>query len=139
MLQRGFDGMRDSKRHDGHRCRRACESTTREGRHDVLGTALAGTPGHGHGCERGVAGDSKMSGSAAAAAAAAAEAVVRAMRCVGEIRGHHSSTSELRYGFDLESRVGPNGWCGMPCVCGGGMWHGLSRRKQRGERHPPKD
>jgi hypothetical protein len=69
MLQRGFEGMRNSKRHDRHRCRRACESTTREGRHDVLGTALAGTPGHGHGCERGVAAD--MSGSAAAAAAAA--------------------------------------------------------------------
>jgi hypothetical protein len=52
MLQRGLEGMRDSKRHDSHRCRRACDSTTREGRHDVLGTALAGTPGYGHGCER---------------------------------------------------------------------------------------
>jgi hypothetical protein len=137
MLQRGFEGMTDSKRHDSHRCRRACGSTTREGRHDVLGTALAGTPGYGHGCERGVAGDSKMSGSAAAAAAAAAEAVVRAMRCVGEIRGHHNSTSELRYGFDLERRaLGPMGGAGMAVCVWRRMWHGLSRRKQRGESTP---
>jgi hypothetical protein len=35
------------------------------------------------------------------------------MRCVGEIRGHHISTSELRYTFDLERRaLGPMGGAG---------------------------
>jgi hypothetical protein len=113
----------------------------------VLGTALAGNPGYGHGCERGLAaGDSKMSGSAAAAAAAAAAAeavVVRAMRCVGEIRGYHSCTSELRYGFDLERRaLGPMGAIGgwRPCVC---VWRRdatrpFATKTARGEA-PPKD
>ena len=77
-----------------------------------------------------------MSGSAAAAAAAAAAEAIRsseAMRCVSEIRGHHTFASELRCGFDLERRVG---WCSMAGLGNFGMCDGLSRRKQRGEADP---